>query len=33
VLAQIWKTGSDTITAVYQPITSTDAVPADPYNH
>jgi hypothetical protein len=35
VLAQIWKTGDDTITAIYQPITSTDTItiPADPYSH
>jgi hypothetical protein len=33
VLAQIWKTGDDTITAVYQPIASTDTIPADPYSH
>jgi hypothetical protein len=31
VLAQVWKTGSDTITAVYQPVTSTDTMPSNPY--
>jgi hypothetical protein len=32
VLAQIWKTGATTITAVYQPVTSSDSMPADPYS-
>jgi hypothetical protein len=31
VLAQVWKTGSDTITAVYQPVTGTDTMPSNPY--
>jgi hypothetical protein len=31
VLAQTWKTGATTITAVYQPVTSSDSMPADPY--
>jgi hypothetical protein len=31
VLAQTWTTGSDTITSVYEPVTSSDSVPADPY--
>jgi hypothetical protein len=33
VLAQVWKTGSDTITAVYQPVTSTDTMPSNPYGN
>jgi hypothetical protein len=32
VLAQTWKTGATTITAVYQPVTSSDSMPADPYS-
>jgi hypothetical protein len=31
VLAQIWQGGSDTITAVYKPVTSSDTVPVNPY--
>jgi hypothetical protein len=31
VLAQIWKTGPDSITAIYQPATSRDTMPANPY--
>jgi hypothetical protein len=31
VLAQVWQEGGDTIAAVYQPVTSSDTVPADPY--
>lgn len=37
VLAQVWTSGTapnvDTITAVYQPVTSTDTVPANPYGN
>jgi hypothetical protein len=33
VLAQVWKIGSDTMTAVYQPVTSTNTMPADPYGN
>jgi hypothetical protein len=37
VLAQVWTSGSapdvDTITAVYQPVTSTDTVPSNPYGN
>jgi hypothetical protein len=33
VLAQTWKTGSDTIQAVYQPVTSSDTIPSDPYGN
>jgi hypothetical protein len=32
VLAQTWRTGATTITAVYQPVTSSDSMPADPYS-
>jgi hypothetical protein len=32
VLAQTWKTGATTITAVYQPVTSSNSMPADPYS-
>jgi hypothetical protein len=31
VLAQVWKESGDTITAIYQPVTSSDAVPPNPY--
>jgi hypothetical protein len=31
VLAQVWQEGGDTITAVYQPVTGSVTVPADPY--
>jgi hypothetical protein len=31
VLAQIWEENGDTITAVYQPVTGSDTVPANPY--
>jgi hypothetical protein len=31
VLAQVWSENGDVITAVYQPVTSADTVPADPY--
>jgi hypothetical protein len=31
VLAQVWSTNQDVITAVYQPITSTNTIPPDPY--
>jgi hypothetical protein len=33
VLAQVWSTdsGAETITAVYQPVTSSDTIPANPY--
>jgi hypothetical protein len=31
VLAQVWAESGDTITAVYQPVTSSNAIPADPY--
>jgi hypothetical protein len=33
VLAQVWSTdsGAETITAVYQPVTSTDTIPVNPY--
>jgi hypothetical protein len=31
VLAQVWSSPGDVITAVYQPITSTDTIPPDPY--
>lgn len=30
VLAQVWKTDSDTITAVYEPVTSTNTIPTNP---
>jgi hypothetical protein len=33
VLAQVWKTGSDTITSVYQPVTTSNTMPADPYGN
>ncbi|HEY2215352.1 MAG TPA: hypothetical protein VGH31_09870 [Acidimicrobiales bacterium] len=37
VLAQVWTSGSapdvETITAVYQPVTSTDSIPANPYGN
>jgi hypothetical protein len=33
VLAQVWKTGSDTITSVYQPVTTSSTVPSDPYGN
>jgi hypothetical protein len=33
VLAQVWKTGSDTLTSVYQPVTSSNTMPADPYGN
>jgi hypothetical protein len=31
VLAQVWQEGGDTITAVYQPVTSSNSIPTDPY--
>jgi hypothetical protein len=31
VLAQVWSDPEDVITAVYQPITSTDTIPPNPY--
>jgi hypothetical protein len=31
VIAQVWAENGDTITAVYQPITRTDTIPANPY--
>jgi hypothetical protein len=33
VLAQIWKTGRMTISAVYQPATSSQSIPANPYGN
>jgi hypothetical protein len=33
VLAQTWKVDSDTTTAVYQPVTSSDTMPGDPYDN
>jgi hypothetical protein len=33
VLAQVWKGASGTITAVYQPVTSTDTAPPNPYSN
>jgi hypothetical protein len=33
VLAQVWKIGSQTITSVYQPVTTSDTMPADPYGN
>jgi hypothetical protein len=32
VLAQVWSNPGDVITAVYQPITSSDTIPPDPYS-
>jgi hypothetical protein len=33
VLAQVWKMGTDTITSVYQPVTTSNTVPSDPYGN
>jgi hypothetical protein len=33
VLSQIWKVNSDTTTAVYQPVTSSNTIPPDPYGN
>jgi hypothetical protein len=31
VLVQVWQEEGDTIAAAYQPVTSGDTIPADPY--
>jgi hypothetical protein len=33
VLAQVWTIGSETLTSVYQPVTTSNAVPSDPYGN
>jgi hypothetical protein len=33
VLAQVWQENGDTITAVYQPVTSSDTIPPNPYSY
>jgi hypothetical protein len=33
VLAQVWKIGSETLTSVYQPVTTSSTVPTDPYGN
>ncbi|MGH8979671.1 MAG: hypothetical protein ACRDWE_01430 [Acidimicrobiales bacterium] len=32
VLAQVWQTGNDVISAVYQPVTATTTIPPNPYS-